>query len=336
MKRQVTIKDIAKELNIHHSTVSRALRDHPDISDETKAMVQKIAKEMDYHPDSHARSFRNRRSNIIGVIVPEIKIEFFSTVISGIEEIAYNSGYTIMVSQSNENHDREIINVRALASNLAAGVLLALAKTTITVEHLDILARRDIPFVLFDRTCEDMSNTISKVVLDDFAGAFMAVEYLIKNGKKKIAHFAGSQNISVGRNRLQGYLAALKKYNLPVQENLIITGGFRQDDGIVAYRQLRRAGIMPDAIFAANDAVAIGAYLEIRKDGFRIPDDIALVGFGNFPQSNLLDPPLTTVEQSPYLMGQLSTKMLINKIEHTQSSSSHEIIKPELIIKGSA
>jgi len=332
-KSQVTIKDIARKLGIHHSTVSRALRDHPGISSNTKRLVKTKAEEMDYHLDSHAKSFRDRKSMVIGVVVPEIKNEVYSTVISGIEEVAYELGYTIMVSQSNEDSKRELINIRALASNLVAGLLLAISRETTSSDNINILKKRNIPVVLFDRITDGMD--VSKVILDDYKGAFKATEYLINQGATRIAHFGGSQLISVGRDRLKGYLNALEKHDIPFDPSLVFTDGSRQEDGTRAFQQLIDNENIPDAVFTANDPMAIGAFQVIKKHtSLRIPDDIKLIGFGNSSSSDLLEPALTTIEQSAYEMGKIASHMLIQKIESGDRKLDEKILEPKIIFKG--
>jgi len=314
MKRsQITIKDLAKKLSISSSTVSRALRNHPDISSETKNLVQNLAKELDYRPNVIAQSLQKRRTNLIGVIVPEIKHNFFSAVISGIEDVAYRSGYAIIVSQSNENYEREIVNVRALMSNLVAGLLISISQNTTNSEHFRLLERHKMPFVFFDRVCEDVN--VSKVVVDDFDGGYAATEHLIKKGYQRIAHLAGPKHISVTKKRLDGYKSALKDNNMRYNERFVVFGGMNEEDGRSGFQQLLQLEQMPDAIFAVNDPVAIGVFEMVKKHGLRIPKDIALVGFSNNPISALVDPPLTTVDQPAYELGIEAAKLLIKEIE---------------------
>ena len=332
---QKTIKDIARKLNISPSTVSRALRNHPDISSRTKEQVISLAKELDYHPNSIAQSLQKRSTNTIGVIVPEIKYHFFSSVISGIEDVAYESGYIIMVCQSNESYERENINVRTLVSNRIAGLLISISQTTKNDEHFRILQRQGIPFVFFDRVCKNIET--SKVVVDDHDGAFRAVEHLILSGYKKIAHLAGPRSISISQDRFQGYLSALKKYNIPFEDELVVYGGFNEEDGIMGFQRLLQLDKKPDAIFAVNDPVAIGAFMQIKECGFKIPDDFALVGFSDNPVASLIDPPLTTVAQPKYKIGRIAATLLLEQIENTtdQYKPKVEVLKTQLIIRKS-
>jgi DNA-binding LacI/PurR family transcriptional regulator len=335
MKRtQITIKDIALKLNISPSTVSRALGNHPDISDKTKELVNSLAKELDYHPDSIALSLKQRRTNLIGVIVPEIKNIFFSAAISGIEEIAYQAGFTIIVAQSNESYDRETLNIRALISNRIAGLLISISRNTTLGDQFKLLERRQIPFVFFDRVYAGIKA--SKVVVNDYSGAFNAVEYLIKSGYKRIAHLAGPRSLSVSQYRLQGYKSALRKFNIPYDERLVIFGGLDEEGGYNGFSKLLELDQVPDAVFAANDPVAIGAFEKIKEKGLRIPQDVALLGFCDNPVSRLVDPTITTVHQPAYEVGKNAAQLLIEQIKSPDNFVPKKIVlKTKLIIRNS-
>ncbi len=334
-KSNITLADIAESLQISPSTVSRALSNHPDISAETKEKVANLAKELNYFPNSIAQSLQKKSTKTIGVIVPEIKHHFFSSVISGIEDVAYTEGYTIMVCQSNESHEREVINTKALMSNRVAGILVSASQTIENSDHFRMLQKQGIPLVLFDRIYEDIG--VSQVVVDDFNGAFKAVEHLIQSGYKKIAHLAGFKSLSIGYNRKQGYLAALNKYNIPIDEEMIVSGGFDEEDGAEGFEKLLEIGKQPDAIFGVNDPVIVGAYIKIKEKGLRIPEDIALVGFSDAPITMYLDPPITTVDQPGYEMGHKAVQILLEQIKNPLESyeAKTEIVETELIIRGS-
>ncbi len=334
-KSQITIKDIAKKLNISPSTVSRALRDHPDISPKTKKAVNTLAKRLNYHPNIIAQSLQKRRTNLIGVIVPEIKHNFFSAAISGIEEVAYRAGYAIIVSQSNESYNRERVNVRALISNRVAGLLISISQTTENSDHFKLLERQGIPFVFFDRVCEDIEA--SKVVVDDFDGAFNAVEHLIESGYKRIAHLAGPKHLSISQCRFNGYLSALKKHKIPFDENLVVYGGLNEGDGIIGFQKLLQLDHLPDALFAVNDPVAIGAFEKIKAHGLKIPEDIALLGFSNNPISYLIEPSLTTVEQPAYDVGKRAAELLLEQINSKPEEfiPRKEVLQTKLIVRDS-
>ena len=330
-----TITDIARELGISASTVSRALRDHPDISLATREKVKKAAERLDYFPDSIAQGFKRQRTSTIGIIVPEIQHHFFSSAISGIEEIAYTSGLTIMVCQSNEDCEREKLNLRALVSHRVAGLLVSLSQTTTDVSHFDILKKRKIPVVFFDRTHEDLSG--SQVIVDDYQGAYELVTYLVGRGYRKIAHIAGPANILIGRERERGYRDALLDNGLIPEERYIIHGGCRKRDGVQGMRRLLELDQWPDAVFCVNDPVAIGAFTILRERKIHIPREVALAGFSNNPLSSLIEPQLTTVDQASYEIGRVAAELLLKQIKKGSNNVSPEIIvkKTRLIIRES-
>jgi DNA-binding LacI/PurR family transcriptional regulator len=334
--KQVTVKDIADKLNLHYTTVSKALRDHPDISVATKQRILSAAKELDYHPNSIAKSLKRQETSTLGVIVPSIKNDFFSAVISGIEEVAYGRGFNTVVCQSNENSEREAIHVGTLISNRVAGVLVSVAQTTLSGAHFSALQKQGIPLVFFDRVCDDIEA--DKVVVDDYGGATQAVRHLIQSGYRRIAHLAGPKNTSIGRDRCRGYMDELKRNGISIDHDMITYGGLEEKNGIAALKELTSRCPMPEAIFAVNDPVALGAYKEIKRKGLKIPQDVALIGFGNITLSSYLDPPLTTVSQFPYELGRTAAGVLLRRIENSEygMSPAMEVIKTELILRKSA
>lgn len=331
---QITIKDIAKELKISPSTVSRALKDHPDISDKTKKAVRDIAKKYGYRPNPIALSLLQNKSNIIGVVIPEIVHYFFSSVISGIEELASSHGYNVMICQSNESYEREIAAIQALSSSRVDGLLISISKHTNRFDHLKNLEDIGIPIVFFDRGCNEIET--HKVVVDDFKGAYLAVEHLIKIGRRRIAHLSGPQNLSIGQQRLEGYKKALKKNGISFDDKLVISCD-NFDEALKMTPGLLSLDNPPDAIFAVNDLTAAGALNVIKKNGLKTPEDIAIVGFSNERISTMTDPPLTTVDQHGYKMGQEAMQLLLQrfstKIEDFVPITSE--IKTSLIVRES-
>ncbi|MCD6376430.1 MAG: LacI family DNA-binding transcriptional regulator [Caldisericaceae bacterium] len=336
VKSHPTIKDIAAKLNLHYTTVSRALRDHPDVNPETKRLVKETAKKMNYQPNYLARSLKRQKSNSIGVLVPEIKHHFFSAVISGIEEVASRAGYVILVAQSNEQMEREILNLNAFISNHVAGVLVSISQTTKNSKHFEEFIKKGGNIVFFDRVCEDIEA--SKVIVDDYNGAFKATEYLIKKGYRKIGHLAGTKNLSISLNRYRGYVDALKKYGLNINEHYVYWGGLQEQDGREGMKRLLQIDDPPDAIFAVNDPVAIGAYDVINENGLKIPDDIGIVGFSNNPISAFVSPPLTTIHQPAFEMGSTACSMLIDIIHEPEMKKNTEtkVLQTTLIERKSA
>lgn len=320
-----TITDIAQKLKISPSTVSRALNDHPDIKNETKSRIKKIAKELNYSPNSIARSLKNNRTNVIGVIVPEIKHDFFSSAISGIEDAAYHSGYTILVCQSNESYEREIINTNALMNQRVAGIIVSISQSTRNGNHFKELIKRGIPLVFFDRACNDISA--NKVLIDDAKSAFAAVTHLIEKGHKNIAHFSGPKTLEICKQRLKGYKDALKKANLPLVKEYICYGGLHENDGYNSMDSLIKKKLIPDSIFAVNDPVAVGAFQRIKEEGLKIPDDIAIVGFSNNKITSLIDPPMTTINQPSFEMGKKAAEILIGMLTLRNSRQKRSLAK---------
>ena len=331
--KHTTIIDIAKKLEISPSTVSRALSDHPDIKIETREKVKKIAKELRYTPNPIARSLKSSQTKTIGVVVPEIKHDFFSSAISGIEEVAYQSGYTIIVCQSNESYEREVINTNALMYHRVAGVVVSISQQTKNGKHFKELLRRRIPLVFFDRVCDDVKA--SKVVIDDYKSALHAVTFLIEKGYKKIAHFAGPKELGMCKNRWKGYVDALKQVHRTPYNGFVRYGGLHEQDGYNAMDVLLSEKTLPDAIFAVNDPVAIGAYQRIKEAKLKIPDDIALIGFSNNKITSLVDPQITTIDQPSFEMGKMAAEILIQTIEDKLTEPKTLVLDTTLIVRGS-
>jgi DNA-binding LacI/PurR family transcriptional regulator len=297
--------------------------------------VKKLAEKLNYSPNPIAQSLKKNKTTTIGVIVPEIKHDFFSSAISGIEDVAYQSGYTIILSQSNENFEREVINTNALVNHRVAGIIVSISQQTKNGDHFKILTDRNIPIVFFDRVCEDIDT--NKIIIDDEKGALNAVEHLIEKGYKKIAHIAGPQELDICKKRLNGYSSALRAAGFSPEHEMIIYGGMQEVDGYNCIENLLTNKNVPDAVFCINDPVAIGAYQRIVQAGLRIPDDIGIVGFSNNKITTLVNPQLTTVEQPSYEMGRKAAEILIGMIENTVKNNQFEtiVLNSSLIVRGS-
>jgi LacI family transcriptional regulator len=333
---QVTIKDIAKVLGISPSTVSRALNDHPDISEGTKKEVAKLANELHYEPNVVAQNLRSQKTNTIGVIVPEIIHFFFSTVISGIEEVAYKAGYTVMFCQSGESYERELTDTKSLLNHRIDGLIVSFSKETTNFDHFKEAADK-IPLVLFDRETDELN--VSKIIVDDYNGAVMATQHLINQKCTKIAHLAGPDNLSIGAERKRGYVDTLKKNNQSVISDYILPC-FKgtMDEGFNAMQRLLELKVIPDAVFANNDSAAFGAMRAIKEAGLHIPNDIAVVGFSNWQFSSLTDPQLTTVAQPGLDIGRAAAKRLIAELQNKelQDEPITQVLKTDLIIRNSS
>ncbi|MPR35208.1 LacI family DNA-binding transcriptional regulator [Salmonirosea aquatica] len=307
----ITIKDIARALDLSTSTVSRALRDSYEISPETKRLVLDYAKQFNYRPNQIARSLKENRSRIIGVIVPQIANNFFSEVINGIEAAAYLRGYYVFIFQSHESYERELVTLRQAIDRKADGLLISLSSSTSDVSLLQSLQEKKLPIVLFDRVSAELD--VPCVTSDNFGGAFAATEHLIETGRRRIAHITIPSYISITQERLAGYRAALERYGLGYDENLVRYTDFGQTDvGPVINDLLTQA---PDAFLAASDRLAISCLAALKKRNIAIPETVSLVGFTNTPVADLLDPALSAVEQPALEIGRMAAQQLIDLIE---------------------
>jgi len=335
-KERTTIHDIARKMNITASTVSRALKDHPRISEDTKKKVRKIALKLNYQPNHIAAALRNGRSNILGIIVPTIDRSFFSSVVRGIEEIANASKYNVMICQTYDNFEKEVSTVEALLNAGVDGIMVSHGKNTTNFDHFSKVKERGIPLILFDRTTDELD--VSIVMVDDFLGSYKATEHLIQQGCKRIAHFTNTRKISIFKERLRGYREALQHHGLPYRQELVIESNLQLEDGRNSMLQLLQLREMPDAIFSASAFSALGAMQVLKEKGIRIPDDVALVAFSNETFTSVTEPPLTTVDQHSIQMGNAAAQIFINEINSVEKKFIPQKIalKPELIIRGSS
>jgi len=331
---QVTIKDIARELGVSPSTVSRAMKDHPDISPATKQLVRDLVEKLKYKPNAVALSLRSRKSNTIALMVPEIVHHFFSSVISGIEDVAQEAGYNVMIFQSNESHEREVAIAQSLFSIQADGLLVSIAKTSRTFGHFTELMNEGMPLVFFDRACDEIDA--DKVIVDDFNGAFNAVEYLIRTGCRRIAHFEAPQHLQIGYQRKRGYISALEKHGIEPDEELMVKCDTVKEAMEITPR-LMRLSDPPDAIFAVNDMTASGAVKALKQARFRIPEDVSVIGFTDGLVATVTDPSLSSVSQHSFEMGKRAMAMLLKRMDALAEDypSRMEIIPTELIIRES-
>lgn len=334
-KSQVTIKDIARQLGISASTVSRALQNHPDISQETKQQVSELAMRLRYQPNALALSLKHRRSKTIGLIIPEIVHYFFSSVISGIEDVAYEAGFTVIICQSNEKYDREVANVKTLMAQRVEGILVSISKETNDYQHLHDIRSSYTPLVLFDRMVPGL--LADQVIIDDREAAYRATRHLIEGGRRKIVHFAGPQNLLIGQQRKEGYLQALREAGIAANPEWIIEADSFEKARNAVFRLLE-AGSLPDGIFAVNDLTAIGAMKTLQKKGLRIPTDVAVVGFSDGRFSGITDPSLSSVDQHGYEMGTIATEMLLKRILSKENEYPFEtkVLHADLIVRGSS
>jgi len=329
----VTIKDIAKMLGISKSTVSRALSEHNDVNPETRRKIMEVARQLNYQPNAIALNLKQQRTNTIGVIIPETVNRFFAKAIGGIQRVANIAGYNVMICQSDESFLMEQKNLRSLLMARVDGILISVSVETDRTEHLEDILQKDIPVVFFDRILEELKT--AQVFTDNYEISFAAVEHLISEGCRRIAIVAGPQNLYNSRNRLQGYLDALKKFNLPVNEEYIITTKFRGNNTEAITRQLLGLAERPDAIFAINDYAAVEMIHFIKKTGLRIPQDVAILGFNNDHIGKYVEPSLSTIDLSAYNMGVAAAEILVHRIKDPAHPLEKRLIKSELIIRDS-
>lgn len=330
----VTIKDIAKDLKISIATVSRALRNTYDVSEETKNKVLAKSRELNYRPNFNARGLVNHKSHNIAVILPTITTYYFSTVITGIQNVAYKNDFNVILYVTGESPEREINIARQLSLSSIDGLLVCVTSESNKCDHLLEIIDNGVPIVFFDRVSESVSA--SKVMQNDFEGAFIAVEHLIKNGYRKIAHIGGPQGLSFSINRLNGYISAIKKYNLPVFPEWVIQSEFTQQSGALDTEELWKSRNKPDAIFAVNDRKAIGAMLELRKRNVAVGKEVGVVGFTNDPMSAIISPSLTTFEEPALEIGMKCCELLLKHISKKSYQPREVIVQGKLIVRESS
>lgn len=335
----ITIKDIAKALNISISTVSKALRKSHDISEETQKLVINYAEAHNYHPNPIAQRLRNGVSKTIGVIVSNFDNNFFSQVINGIESVAHQKGYTIIITQSHESYEQEANTLQSLINRSIDGLLITLSAETADISHFKKLKDAGFPFVFFDRVADEIDT--HKVVCNNFLGAYKATEHLINQGYKRIAHITSSNSLSITLERLEGYLKALEDYNIPENEHFIkycIHGGMIEKETEQAIAELLSLPEKPDAIFTASDRLTTSTFSILRRLKIEIPKEIALIGFTNSTSAEVFGPPLSAIIQPSFSMGEEAVKLLIKLIESKRKPYSYDkkILDPELIVRESS
>lgn len=312
----VTIKDIARALGLSTSTVSRALRDSYEISPATKKQVLEYAEQINYRPNPIALSLKEKRSRSIGVIVCEIANSFFSQIIDGIESIAYDKGYNVIISQSHESYAREVIDLNYMASRSIDGLLISVSAETEDFSHIQSLHERGFPIVFFDRVVENIQT--HKVIVDNYKGAYDATMHLIDNGYQRIANIAGSSFLSITKERLNGYNKALQDRGMFYDETYTkycLHGGMVYEEVETSLNELMQLSHKPDAIVASSDKLTTNCLQYFKTKNIKVPDEIALIGFSNIDLTELLSPSLSVVKQPAFEMGQIATELLLQLIE---------------------
>jgi LacI family transcriptional regulator len=335
MNKRITIKDIAKELNVHHSTVSRALRNDPRVNEKTRDIVLAYAREHEYQINMNAVQLRGTSNNAIALIVPNINHSFFSDIVSKLTNLAYSKGYVISVFQTNEKYQQEKEIINTIIKHNFAGVIVSIAKDTVNSDHFALLGKFGIPLVFFDRVCADIAAP--KVLVNNYEITFQATEYLIGKGYKRIAHVTGTPNINVFADRQKGYCEALLKNGLTYSKSLVVEDDFSIEKGKEVFSGLWNADEKPDAIISSSIHFTMGILLQARTCNIQIPQELGLITFGTLLSSEIIQPQITSIEQPELEIAEISFELLEKLIN--QEISTHEkierTVKAEIIFKES-
>ncbi|MEX0274510.1 MAG: LacI family DNA-binding transcriptional regulator [Flavobacteriaceae bacterium] len=336
MAHKTTIYDIAKKLGITAATVSRALNDHPRISEATKKMVMSTAREMNYVPNKLALALKNGKSTNVGVVVPFINRHFFSNVIRGIEEELYPKGYNVIICQTHDEEQRERDIIQNLMNSQVEGIIISIARTNTKFDHLEQVLKKGLPMVFFDRK-RDMEGVVS-VAIDDFQGGYDATMHLVKQGCRTIAHLRGDRTLEIYWERFKGYQQALKDSGLAYREELVLDITSVEEEGLRAAQRLMAVENPPDAIFSSSDYGALGAIKWLVQKGYRIPDDICVVGFSNEPFTQIMDLSISSVDQSPMEMGRMAARVFLDGTDVTDTAKTQKrvVLSPTLMVRDSS
>lgn len=333
-KPHTSLKDLAAELGISISTVSRALKDHPDISFELKEKIRKLAESRNYTPNPLAMGLLKQQTRMIGVIVPDIVTHFYASIISGIEEVAKEHGYFIVISSSGESVEKERESVENLLKTRVDGFIVCLSQQTSEFNHFQKLTDMEIPLVLFDRVAADLD--VPSVTVDGAEAARQITRHFFRNGRRRIAYISGPEHLSISQQRKSGYLAGLKECGLDFDAALLVTCNLNTEEAAMATRRLLKKKPAPDAIFGINDTVAFAAMKEIRKHGLKIPADIALVGFTDEFHATVVEPALTSVTHPTQQMGREAARLFFNRIEYGIEYAEKVVLPTLLVIRDSS
>lgn len=334
--KPITINDIAKLLGLSKSTVSRALRDHPDISEETRERVKQVAAEFKYRPNSVAVSLRKKESKLIGIVVPQISYFFFPSVIEGIEKVAYEKGYNLIILQSNESYEREVENLEILIANNVEGILASVSRTTKNFSHFEKVIDLEIPLVFYDRIVPEIEA--DTVMVDDIAASKNAINYLINTGRKRIAIITGNLNLLISQNRLKGYKEAMKSQKKEIDQDLICSCEWplEAESEVIRLFQLDNP---PDAIFAISDLLTSGVMKGLYSLNKKIPEEVAVMAFCEEPFRFIYNPPITSIDPKGFEIGRAASEILFDRIENTGNNYiNHKniLIQGDIVVKGSA
>lgn len=336
-KKKITIYDLAKKINYSPSTISRALNDDKSISKKATKLIKEAAAEMGYRRNSLAASLRNSKTNTIGIMISRISRPFVASLISGVEDYARKEGYNVIISQSDDLYENEVNNAKVLFDSRISGLIVSLAMETRDFSHFQQFIDQRIPIVFVDRVPEEFNSY--RVLIDNYSAGYKATKHLIAQGCQRIAHFAGAQHRNVYKERMNGYIDALKEHNLPIEKELIIkfpTLSF--EEGHKATKKLLTLKSPPDGLFSANDTAALGAIIYAKKHRIKIPEELAIIGFNDDPMASIVDPGLSTITHPAYQMGKISAQRVLNHSEENYDNSFSEvtILNTDLIVRESS
>ena len=336
MEKEVTIYDIAKIMLLSPATVSRALNDHPAINSKTKLSVMSKAAELGYRSNTFASNLRRKSTNTLGVIVPRLDSSFMSAVLAGMEAVANQAGYNLLISQSLESHGKEKTNVKTMYNSRVDGLLVSVAYDTEGFEHFENFVKKNIPVLFFDRVFDHPA--CASIVIDNVRAGFEITSHLIERGCRRIMHVTGNLKRNVYADRYQGYMNALTANGLAPDESLVLVTDLSQKAGAEAIEQLAKMHEKPDGIFIANDICAVACVQALKKRGYNIPEDIAVAGFNNDPVSQVIEPNLTTFFYPGREMGEVAVRTMINHLKGIQKmdTANKVILKSELIVRASS
>lgn len=334
--KKATIHTIAAHLNMSASTVSRALNDNKRISQKTRDLVKKTAREMNYKPNQLASNLRKGKANLIGVIIPRINRHFFSHAIAGMESVTNPAGYNLMICQTNEALDSEKRSLQTMIKNRVDGIIISVSSETVDGEHIQSTLDENVPVVFFDRPLPKVNT--DHVINDNHFGTYESTKHLINQGYKKIVHFTGPLHNHIYAERLKGYRQAMSEAGLEVDENDVYENVITRDTGREVALKMIKENTIPDAICSASDYSALGALLVFKEVGIKVPEEVGITGFANEPFTELMEPGITTLEQFGELIGESAAKMMISRIENKNEDKplNEMSFKPKLIIRQSS
>lgn len=335
-KKRTTIKDIASVLNISPAAVSKAMHDDSRISAKTKEAVKRVAKELNYQPNHLASALRRGKSNLVGVIVPRTNSNFFSSVVENMEAVLNKAGYNIIITQSNESFEKECKNIDTLLYTQVDGIIASMANETVDLSYYEKIKSNGIPLILFDRGENDLN--VDYVGINDYDSSHMIVEHLISKGCKRIAHIGGYRRTRIFNNRIRGYIDAIIKNNLPIDDSLIIESALTLEDGRREMENLLKLKNRPDAVYVAGDYAALGALQVLNEANISVPNDMRLIGFGNEPFTSLVSPTISSVDQHSSDIGRLAAETFLKRVAEPELKQQLNkiILDAELVVRNSS